>query len=183
MLRKALQAVELKAADGSGRAIFSRYSVVDSDGDVTLPGAFTDGVVVPVSAWGHSSWQGALPIGVATVRDRGGWAEAHIDFFDTASGQDHRETLKALGPLGQWSYGFDVLDYSFGDFGGQQVRFLKKLQPHEVSPVLVGAGVNTTTVDVRSAERSTVVGELRRFIDRERCRQLATIRDNMAGAG
>jgi hypothetical protein len=65
---KQLASVEVKAADqGIARAVFSRFHVVDHDGDWTEPGAFQDGTEVPVSAFGHSSWTGALPVGRATI--------------------------------------------------------------------------------------------------------------------
>jgi HK97 family phage prohead protease len=170
MLRKALSNGVLIKGAGTGRAIFSRYNVVDSDGDVTLPGAFQDGTEVVISAYGHSSWASALPVGKAVIRDQGGWAEAELEFFDTPDGQMHRDTLKALGALGQWSYGFDIAEHSFGDFGGRNVRFLQKLTVHEVSPVLVGAGVRTQTVDIRGAAPAATAAAIA---------DLATIRDQL----
>jgi hypothetical protein len=49
------------AAQGLVEAVFSTFNVIDSDGDVTLPGAFEEGAPARVSAYGHTSWDGKLP--------------------------------------------------------------------------------------------------------------------------
>lgn len=151
---KGFDRVEVKDADkGLVTAIFSRFNVIDSDRDVTLPHAFTDGAQVRISAYGHTSWEGALPIGIGTIRTTS--TEALMDgrfFLDTQGGRDTFTVVKELGPLGEWSYGYDVEESEAGTFQGQQVRFLKKLKVHEVSPVLVGAGVATHTLSAKAAD-------------------------------
>lgn len=145
--------VEVKDADkGQVTAVFSSLNAIDSDQDVTLEGAFTDGAEVVISAYGHQSWEGRLPVGKGTIRTTK--SEAVLDgqfFLDTAHGADTFKTVQRLGELGQWSYGFDVLKESYGDFDGRRVRFLEQVQVHEVSPVLLGAGVNTRTLTAKSA--------------------------------
>ena len=72
------------------------------------------------------------------------------------------KTVKNLGDLQEWSYGFKVLDDEIGEFQGKQVRILKKLDVYEVSPVLIGAGVGTGTTSLKSANskpQSTEVSE------------------------
>lgn len=149
---KALR-VEIKdEAKGEVRAIFSTFNAIDSDRDVTRPGAFTDGAEVPISAYGHTSWSGMLPVGKATIRQTTKQAILEGRFFmDTAAGRDTFTTVKELGELGQWSYGYDPVEFSYGEFEGQRVRFLDALKVHEVSPVLVGAGVGTRTLSAKSA--------------------------------
>src|SRR5213595_1548806 len=56
---------------GEVTALFARLNVVDADGDVTLSGAFTEGAPVVISAYGHTSWGGALPVGKGTIGTRG----------------------------------------------------------------------------------------------------------------
>lgn len=149
---KALSRVEIKSEDrGEFSAVFSTFNVVDSDGDVTLPGAFTEGEEVLVSSYGHTSWQGALPVGKGRIRATK--SEAIVDgqfFLDTTQGRDTFQVVKALGANQQWSYGFDVVESEPGKFAGASVKFLKKLKVHEVSPVLIGAGVNTRTLAVKA---------------------------------
>ena len=149
---KALRGVEIKDVDkGTVSAVFSTFNVIDSDRDVTLPGAFEDGAKWKISAYGHKSWMGALPVGKGTVRTTG--TEAILDgqfFMDTQHGADTFRTVKAMDELQEWSYSVHPLKESYGEFEGQQVRFLEQLGPGEVSPVLAGAGIGTRTLAAKS---------------------------------
>lgn len=151
---KRLHRVEVKDADqGIVEAVFSTFGVVDADGDVTLAGAFDDGAEVPISAYGHMSWSGALPVGKGVIKTSDTEARIVAQFFmDTEHGADTFKVVKGLGHLGQWSYGYDPLEFTFGELDSKRVRFLKRLKVHETSPVLVGAGVGTRTLAAKSAE-------------------------------
>lgn len=152
-MKRRTKGIDLKIEDadeGKVSAVFSRFNVVDHDGDVTLPGAFPDGKEIPISAYGHESWMGALPVGKGVVRQT--QTEAILDgqfFLDTTQGRDTFAVVKNLGSLQEWSYGFDVIEGEPGQFQGQDVMFLRKLEPHEASPVLKGAGIDTRTLDVK----------------------------------
>lgn len=154
--------VDVKDADqGVIQAVFSTFNVKDHDGDVTLPGAFTDGAQVLISQYNHASWQaGALPAGKGVIRsDEKGASLAGQFFMSTSAGRDTFETVKETGSLGEWSYGYDILDAEHGMHDGEKVQFLKKLKVIEVSPVIQGAGIGTRTVTAKSlAEMSD--GEL-----------------------
>lgn len=135
---------ELKVDDaGYIEAAFAQLNVIDLDGDLTRPGAFpsTD---VPMSAFGHASWGEALPVGKGAIAEEGDWAvfKGHL-FLDTTAGRDTHSTLKELGPLAEFSYGYLPTQFSFGQENGQQVRYLERLDVFEVSPVLKGAGIGT----------------------------------------
>jgi hypothetical protein len=147
--------VEIKdEAKGQIKAVFSTFNVIDSDRDVTLPGAFADGEAALISQYGHTSWEGALPVGKGAIRSTPKEAIFEGEFFmNTDHGKNAFLTVKELSDAGlqEWSYGYDALDYSFGDFEGQKVRFLNKLKVFEVSPVLRGAGVGTRTLSAKSA--------------------------------
>jgi|GEM_PF-5043577 len=134
---------------GEFEAVFATLNVIDHDGDVTLPGAFTDGEAVKIAAWGHN-W-GTLPVGCGEIHEAGDDAIVQGKFFlQTAAGKEHYETVKALGDLQEWSYGFSVDDWEDGEFEGQEVTFLKKLEVFEVSPVMLGAGIGTHTTDIKA---------------------------------
>jgi len=150
---KSLHRVEVKDADrGEVTAVFATLGVKDSDGDVTLPGAFEDGAEVVISAYGHTSWQGLLPVGKGTIREVGDEAILSSQFFmDTQAGKDTFTVVKNLGARGEWSYGFDPVKYSFGEHDGEQVRFLESVKVFEVSPVLLGAGVGTRTLAAKAS--------------------------------
>lgn len=156
MNRKTFSPDGLKMSDsGTFEAAFAQFNVIDHDGDVTLPGAFPT-KEVPMSAFNHASWDGALPVGKGTISERGDWAVFSGEFFmQTTHGRDAYETLKALGPLAEFSYGFQVLDSEPGTFEGKRVRVLKALDPFEVSNVLKGAGRDTHLMSIKSGGLGT----------------------------
>lgn len=144
---------ELKL-DEAGHIVlaFAQLNVVDRDRDVTIPGAFP-AKDVPMSAYGHSSWNGALPVGRGAIAEKGSWAVFEGDFLmETDHGRNAYHTVKAMAELQEYSYGYEPTEYSFGEQDGQRVRFLKRLDVFEVSPVLVGAGLGTHTQSIKSGE-------------------------------
>lgn len=153
MERKAFTPRDLKLDDETGSVIvaFAQLNVVDLDRDVTLNDAFPR-KSVPMSAYGHTSWMGELPTGKGTIREEGDWALFDGKFFvDTTQGRDAYLTVKAMGELQEWSYGYDPIDYAFEQRDGVSVRVLKRLDVFEVSPVLMGAGIGTHTRGIKGA--------------------------------
>ncbi len=159
MERKTFEAVAFKADDGTGafRATIATLApAVDSDGDVTLPGAFPDGKSVAVSAFGHGSWSGDLPVGKGVIGSdaRHAWVSGKF-FLDTSAGVDTYRVVKALGALQEWSFGYEPLKIStdpveLAEYGPDARRILQAIEVYEVSPVLKGAGVNTRTDAIKS---------------------------------
>lgn len=149
--------VEIKDADkGEVDLVFSTFNEMDHDGDVTMSGAFEDGKKVPVSAYGHTSWEGALPVGIASLRQTPKEGQANARFFlDTPDGAATFKTVQRLHKegIGEWSYGYVPEEFHFGDWEGRQARFLTKVQVDEVSPVLKGAGLSTRTLSAKGANR------------------------------
>ena len=138
------------ASPGALTATFSTFGVVDRDGDITLPSAFTDGQAVPM-VWSHD-WH--RPVGRGTIRVLPDRAVFDGQFFlQTAWGQDAYETVKAMGDLQEYSYGFQIKEAAPGTHDSQPVRVLKSLEVFEVSPVLVGAGVGTGTERLKVGRR------------------------------
>lgn len=133
-------------------------TTVDSDGHITDPGAFPT-KSVPISSYGHTSWpdKGArLPTGIADIGEEGGEARAKGHFLvDTTHGRDTYLTVKALGALQEWSYGYRILDHTREKLSSAKagvVLRLKKLDVREISPTLVGAGIGTRTMAIKSAD-------------------------------
>lgn len=148
--------VTLKAdEEGSVKAVFSTLNVIDKDGDVTLPGAFTS-ERVNIAAWGHN-W-GALPAGDGVIREAKEEAVFEGSFYlGTPQGDATYQTLKQRHERGfsqEWSYGFDVIEAEPGVVDGKEVRLLKKLKVYEVSPVMVGAGEGTRTLAMKGLDVS-----------------------------
>lgn len=157
MNHKTIKLVDFKAADdGTVQAVFATLNVRDLDGDVTVPGAFQNGQKVVISAYGHASWTGALPVGKGTISADNEKATLDGQFFmDTTGGKDTFNVVKGLGDQGEWSYGFDTLQADYGQLDGEPVQFLRSLDVHEVSPVLRGAGIGTQTLSVKSIKDMT----------------------------
>lgn len=162
MERKNLR-VEIKDAEkGVVYAAFAKLDAKDRDDDWTPSGAFGD-QKVRVSAYGHGSWAGELPVGKGAIKEIDGEAVAELKFFmSTARGREHFEVIKEMGDLQEWSYGYDVLEMGeltdeLRDKGVQRV--LKRVKVHEVSPVLLGAGVGTRTLAVKALEDLLGIGQ------------------------
>lgn len=186
MLRKAAAGpVEIMAAatgapsvDAAGYvlAVIGTYGEVDAHGDVLVKGCFEGSGIFPISAYGHGSWEsgiGALPVGLGVIRE-GDQPVLAAKFFDTFAGRETFATVKQLGPVGQWSWGYDVLDDAAGEVNGRRVRLLRRVAIHEASPVLVGASVGTATVAVHELrseappEQVEAAREFLRFVAAQR---------------
>lgn len=133
--------------EGNLQAVFSVFNEVDSDGDVVLASAFQDGQAVPL-VWSHK-WD--MPVGKGVIRVEPNRAIFDGQFFiDTAAGKDAYLTVKNMGDLQEYSWGFRVLDSSFGELDGKQVRYIQRAEVFEVSPTLVGANRNTHTLAIKA---------------------------------
>jgi HK97 family phage prohead protease len=162
---KRVQAASFKIENeeqGTFRAVFATLGVRDKDGDVIMPGAIERGSKVRVSAYNHSSWGGALPVGKGEIDEVDNELVVTGQFFQTTeAGRETYNTVKELDDLTEWSFGFDTLDAEWGEMGGERVQFLKKLKVFEVSPVLLGAGVNTRTTEIKAGEITAGEGEIK----------------------
>ena len=152
-MHKTLRDVVVKsAAKGEVSAVFSTFNVVDKDGDLTVPGAIKDGTEVVISAYGHTSWQGLLPVGKGVIRTTD--AEAILEgkfFLDTQAGRETFEVVKQLGPMQEWSYSLQNVTAEPGEVDGKTIRVIKGVTIKEVSPTLVGVGINTRTLGAKGA--------------------------------
>jgi HK97 family phage prohead protease len=157
-IEKAMKSLRFSVKDadkGTVTAVFATFNVKDHDNDVTLPGAFEDGAKVLISAYGHRSWMGAKPVGRGVIHadDEKAWMDGEF-FMDTIEGLDTFKTIKGTGELQEWSYGYNVLETGEVTEAMRQTgvwRVIKKSEVYEVCPVLLGAGVGTETVDIKSA--------------------------------
>lgn len=162
-IRASLQ-LKQAASEGDVIAVFSVLNVQDDEGDVVLPSFFTDGQAVPMAGFGHDWTQ---PIGKGTIRVFPDRAEFHGRFLtETARGREHYETVKAMGDLQEWSFGFRILESERGVFDEQPARFLRRGEIYEVSPVLVGANRQTYTAAIKRAGTSRVAESYEGLIER-----------------
>lgn len=157
-------------AEGGLEAVFSTFGVVDRDGDIVEAGAIPDGQPVPM-VWAHD-WSRMIGKGVTSVNDERAVFKGSL-FLDTAAGRDAYDTLKNMGDLMQYSWGFRVLDAAPAEQDGQFVRVIKRAELFEVSPVLVGAGMGTGTLSLKhgqpfSEHSDAVLAAVEDFVARSR---------------
>lgn len=157
MLTKNLTVTEM-GETGKGLALIANLADVDHDGDTYEPGAFNwkEQWCPLLSAHDRSRMQ----FGKARVYEEGdkAYAELHIN-LGTQAGREWHEALKfdlATGsPVQEWSYGYDVLDADYQIRGQSgRVRRLKRLDVHEVSTVVRGAGRGTGTLNIKQLKDS-----------------------------
>jgi HK97 family phage prohead protease len=175
----------LKVSDkGEVVAVFATLNVVDLDGDVTKNGAFENGAAVKISAWNHGSWGSQMPVGRGTIREKGDEAILTGRFFlDTSAGRDTFNVVKESSDLIEWSYGYDIEQSSPGTVDGRSVQILEKLKVHEVSPVILGAGIDTRTLATKSSnpnrlepwQKRALVLRTERLLDRANGFDLDTV--------
>src|SRR5687768_12333322 len=140
--------------DGAGRgeleAVVSTFHVVDKQGDVVLPSAFTEGQAVPL-VW-HHSWDKPIGAGVIRVeRDRAVFKGKL--WLDTDDGEQAYRKIRNAGALQEFSWGFEILEAEPATGDGQPVRVIKRTRVYECSPVLVGAGEGTRTLAIKAGRR------------------------------
>ena len=141
--------------EGKVEAVFSVFNEIDSDGDVVTAGSVKSGYGDKGVAmvWAHE-WKEVVGRG-EIIQDNNKAVFKGQFIMETQAGRDAFHTVKAMGDMQQWSFGYEVVDSEIGMFktkDGQEkeVRYLKELKVWEVSPVLVGANQNTYTLAVKS---------------------------------
>jgi hypothetical protein len=159
METKSLTMTELKMdtkGAGTFEAVFASFNAIDKDQDVTEKGAFGQQDVV-ISQYNHGSWgkgASALPIGVGVISESGNSAIISGEFdLSDPDGVKTYNKLKYLTEKNrpvEWSYALPEIKSRKGTFDGQNVRFIEKVRVPEVSPVLMGAGVGTRLLDIKS---------------------------------
>lgn len=179
-----VQAKGVKAIGESGEfeAIIATLNVVDSDGDIIVPGAFGDMTTMIVPTHNH----GSIPLGKARMEDRGSHAVAIGRFnLDIEPGREWHNALKFdldnPPSVQEWSFAYRVLDSEMEVRDGEQVRVLKKMDIMEVSPVLRGAGVGTGTLMAKSRFEEQLDATLQAVDDTlDRAKQIAEMRASKA---
>jgi len=166
---KKYQFKDLQFKDGENTGIFTgvfaTLNVIDSDGDMTIPGAFGEQKVI-ISQYNHGSWDrgvAALPIGVGKIFEQGDNAiiEGEFDMEDPAAVATYKKMkyIHSKGRVQEFSYALPEIDYEMRTIDGRNIRVLKRIKVPEVSPVLMGAGVNTRLLDIKSEDLDTEKNE------------------------
>lgn len=139
--------ISLKADEnGSVSAVIAQFGVIDHDGDIVETTAFKNGQEVAI-AWSHD-WSELVGKGMITVTA----TEAIFNgsfFMDTQAGVEAYKTVKAMGDLQEWSWGFHTVKSTWEQRDEQMIRHLVECEVYEVSPVLKGAGIGTRTLAIK----------------------------------
>lgn len=159
MKRKSIMASDVQLdVDGEGTftAKLVTFEQVDHDGDFTVPTAFdhVHGKAIVVCQWGHAWHAPSAGQGKLRVEADGLFIDGTF-YLQTRHGRDHYETVKANGPLQEWSYGYDVNRASRRTVDGKTVNVLEVVTPFEASPVMLGAGIGTGTVSIKGESTMT----------------------------
>lgn len=164
-----VQATLKEDEEGSVQAVFSVFDVLDSDGDIVLASAFQEGQEVAM-VFAHD-WKGKA-IGKGVIRVQAGQAVFDGKFFmDTFDGVEAYKTVKNMGTLQEWSWGFKVTDFEIVEDDNSPYgykRIIKGTEVYEVSPVLIGANRKTRTLAIKSDNedlRAIIREEIKRFLE------------------
>ena len=173
-------AVELKA-DGEGQieAIFSTFGVPDRDGDIVEAGAIQDGQSVAM-VWAHD-WTQIIGKGVTRVNEQRAVFDGQL-FIDTPAGRSAYDTIKAMDGLMEYSWGFMVHEADYQQRDGEYYRIIKRAELFEVSPVLIGAGIGTGTLSLKtntslSEHGNAVVSAVDAYVSRVRSRSAFRVKE------
>lgn len=137
--------------EGRLKAVISTFDVPDREGDVVSASAFTDGQAIPM-VWAHQ-WDKPIGKGVVHVSDDRAVFDGKL-FLDTTAGADAYRTIKAMGDLQEYSWGFRILDAEPIELDGQSYRRITRTEVYEASPVLVGANQHTYTLAIKGHDLS-----------------------------
>jgi hypothetical protein len=135
--------------NGSAQFVIATTGLVDSDGDVLIPGAVGQQVstLLPTHNWN------SVPLGKAWISERGNQVIADVQFNPTPEGQSWYHAIKwdyeNPPAVQQYSWGYTPEKSHPGEHAGQRVRFLEAVTIHETSPVVVGASRGTLTAGVK----------------------------------
>lgn len=174
-----LRDVKFLEKEGTFRAVFATMNVVDHDRDLTERGAFGR-QKVKISQWNHGSTRGmgaqALPLGVGVIFEEGDEAivegEFNMEFEDAVKTHGMMKFMNDKGYDQEFSYALPEVDYEFREHEGETIRVLKRIVVPEVSPVLLGAGIDTRLLSIKGhsiqlkEHLQIVVDELRNLVDR-----------------
>lgn len=150
--------LEVKSASESGDqgiVVFmaSVFGNKDSDGDIVVPGAFSQSIKswsqkgrTPPVLFQHD-WD--RPIGKVTELEetKDGLKVTATFNLETKDGRETFSNIKA-GIIDQYSFGYKVVDFDRKD----GTRYLKALNLFEVSPVVLAANDETSTLDLKDGK-------------------------------
>jgi HK97 family phage prohead protease len=144
--------VDLKSGSEEGKieAVISTFDIVDRDGEIVSRSAFKDGQPLPM-VWAHD-WAKPIGKGVIKVEPTRAVFKGQL-FLDTTLGLDAYRTMKAMGDLQEFSWGFLTKKADFVEIDGEEHRRILETEAFEASAVLVGSNPETGLLAIKDAGR------------------------------
>lgn len=150
--KRALRAEVTRAADGVVEVFMPLFESIDSFGTGWRPGVFDRWLSEnkpKVVGWDHNSGE-RFGVVADWRREETGYRFFAQFNLATVSGSQAYETIRfdlENGAPDEWSFRFEPVETEMQD----GIPFFVEAKVYEISPVLVGAVPNTTTVGARSA--------------------------------
>lgn len=179
---------------GEFTALVSVFNVVDSVGDVVLPGAFKStldryaesGTPIPV-VWSHDWDDPFSHIGYTTTAAEtpaGLEVTGRLDMDNPKAAQVYR--LLKGGRIRDFSFAYDVKSSGPGEREGKSVTELHELDVFEVGPTLVGAHRGTELRDIKATPVTPGIDAKRGRVlsakNEDRIRQIAALAQELLDA-
>lgn len=147
---KAFSPSDMKVGDdgnGTIRVLFSKYNDRDKGGDLAEAGAFIEKETL---LFGYEHDTKTYPIARGKVFNTSEGGVFDGSFFDTNKAQEERKAIKGAGELQEWSYGY-IVDNPEIVTEGRNFKSAS-VDVRHISPVYVGMGNDTRTLEVKSDE-------------------------------
>ena len=160
--RVSLLDLDLKCADMAGgqvhtaTVVFATLGVVDHDGDIFMPGSL-GGKKCLFGQWGHTIWEGAVPVGSAETREDGNRAIAEVTFAPANRIPEAEVTWNSMDlykDLVELSLGGIVMKYLWRDIWEREIY---DSDLAEISPVVRGSQPGTAVSMTKSSGEGRTV--------------------------
>ena len=150
---------EQSGAEGKIALKVATMGVIDRHYDILMPGSVGEQQCL-ISQFNHASSRGAaVPIGKGRIYEQGNdlLFEGELD-MKLGAACDTWHALNFAPELYEVSWGFLVTDATERQVDGEWVRGIEKTIVREVCPVMVGAGIDTGVISVKSDENADQAG-------------------------
>ena len=127
--------------------------------------ALTKSQPVFISPYNHNSiapYGNSPPVGDGNVYPEGDGATFEGNYFISEylpTAREAYETVKRMGPIQEWSFFAEIEDAHLETREGRDVLVWDKVKMVEVSPVFIGAQIDTKTLAIKSDDKSDGTAE------------------------
>jgi HK97 family phage prohead protease len=169
-------------SDRTVTGIFAVHGNIDSGGDRSWPGSFSNVAVNGRNRakflWSHQSDEPPIamikairelsatelpPQVLAYAPEATGGVEVVREYLDTPRGNEVLTGLQA-GAIDEMSYAYDLVKYDFEEIDGRQVRNMREVKLFDVSDVIHGMNPATSAVKSWTGESLTFIEHLEAMV-------------------